>query len=436
MLNFVYLPVICVLVGLVFIAPRRDRAVGRGVSLALALIVLCGNDRSGLWQGSFAGAAIFMVLGYLASAQTLRPVGRRVVVGTSLWWIYLTLTASFFARSTPLYHLAVEVPVLVLLAWCVTRMGHEDFLTLWRAILFLGVFEVVWGVRDEVTQSSIWGYDAGPNLLPGLGDLIRVGGTLYHPIVYSMFLVLALVVVWANPTRQSQRLRIVIAVLLVGGLLMSGSRSALIAAILALAMHVILVLDATRWVRNLLLLAATTVVGWALLNDEVHKAWTQLRSSTSYTQRTSSLSGLRPLLDRSGADKWFGTGFGDQEALYSQHLLYSVNGSVTVDNMLIYLLGTMGIIGFILFAAYGLWMWFSADRLGRALIFGMAVYFFSFDVLTWVNATFVLTLAMAAGVVRKRLHDREKPVELEPELPSSGPPKGTPVPMGSRWSTA
>lgn len=436
MLNFVYLPVAAMMVGLVFVAPRPERAMGRGVALALALIVLCGNDRSGLWQGSYAGAAILMILGYLASRDTPRPVGRRIVIGTAAWWIYLSLSAGVFARSMPIYHFAVEVPVLILLAWTVVRMGRQDFLTLWRAIVFLGLLEVAWGVRDEITRSSTWGYDAGPNLLPGLGDLIRVGGTLYHPIVYSMFLVMALVVVWANPLRQPQRLRLLIGAALVMGLLLSGSRSAQIAAVLALALHVILVLDATRWVRNLVLLGASSIVGWAVLNDEIHKVWTQLKSSTSYTQRTSSLSGFRPLLERTGADKWFGTGFGDQGALYSQHLLYSVNGSITVDNMLVYLLGTMGIIGFILFAAYGLWMWFSADRLGKALIFGMAAYFFSFDVLTWVNATFVLTLAMAAGVAHKRLPDREESLEAGSNPFPAGPPKGTPVPVGSRWATA
>jgi len=441
MLNFVFLPIFSAIVGFLVIASRAERARGRAVALATVLVVVCGNNPSGLWQGAFGGAAIALILGHLVGDR-IEPLRQRAWAAIAVWWVYLGVSAVFFAKSLPFRHSIVEVPVLILLAWTVTRMRADDFQVVWKTMAGLGVLEVVWGVRDALTRSSVWGYDAGPNLLPGMGSLPRVGGSLYHPIVYSMFLVLCLVIVWSNPLKMPQRLRLVLGVSYIAGIALSGSRSGFAAAAIAVAVHVLLTLDFTRWVRNLFALVVASIAGWMVLHKQVAEVWVKLQSSTSYTQRTSSLSGFRPLLERHGRDEWFGVGFGHQGLLYEQHLLYSANGSITVDNMLVYLLGTMGVIGVLLFLACGLWAWLSSDRLGRTLIVAVAAYFFSFDVLTWVNCSFLLTLVVALGVVGKALPaqavevaDRAGGQDTDRLTATRAKEPSRAIPLGPRWPT-
>jgi hypothetical protein len=63
--------------------------------------------------------------------------------------------------------------------------------------------------------------------------------------------------------------------------------------------------------------------------------------------------------------------------------------------MFVYALGTMGIVGLVLFLTLWVIAFALAGRTAKALLVMMFVMFFSFDVLLWMNAGVVLSIIMS-----------------------------------------
>lgn len=407
MTNYVVLPIVCVLCGLAWVTRSREDARGRAIGLAWLIVSIFGAVDSGYWQGAYIGAGAVLLLGILHGEPRER-IATTVTAWTTVFWIYLTVSASLYAETYSIRRPAVEVPVLILVAASMAKCRAGDLRQIWLGLLVTAYVQVAWGLRDLKSTTGVWGYPSGENLLPGMSAFHRVPGSLNHPIVYAVVITTGLILVVANPLKWPKAPRLISGILFIGALYASGSRSAIIAAAVAIVIYLIHAVNLTHWVRNVTFIGIVAFATSVVFGHQISQAIEKLTSSTSYTQRQSSLQGFNRLLHREGAEQWFGVGFGGQQKLYVHDYLYSTNNSVTVDNMLVYVLGTMGLIGFILFAAYCLWMLYRADRLGRALLSGIFVMFFSFDVLTWPSQAFLMTLVMGAGVMGRQVTMRQR----------------------------
>jgi len=440
MTNFVTLPVMCTLCGLAWVTRGRENARGRAIGLAWIIVAIFGAVNSGYWQGAYLGAAAVMLIGMLHGERRER-IQTAVTPWTVLFWVYLTVSASVYAGTYSFRRPAVEVPVLIVIAASMAKCRAADLRMIWISLLVSAYLEVVVGLRGIRSPVDVWGYTPGHNLLPGASHFYRVAGTLNHPIVYAVVMVIGLVIVVANPLTWSRLPRIVSGIMFFGGLYASGSRSAFVAVAIGIIVYLLHAVRLTHWVRNLTFIAMLTFAVSVLFGHQIALVKDKLLNSTSFTQRQSSLEGFGRLLHRTGTQQWFGVGFDGQGKLYAQHYLYSTNNTTTVDNMLVYSLGTMGLIGFALLIGYCGWMLYRADRLGRALLCGFYAMFFSFDVLTWPSMVFLMTLLMGAGVMSRQIgklasapeggddgEPSEKTDYAEPAVPTNAVPNSSYIP--------
>ena len=101
--------------------------------------------------------------------------------------------------------------------------------------------------------------------------------------------------------------------------------------------------------------------------------------------RLGGLESVPALLEkRPPLEVWFGNGFGSAGQLYDRHLMHQIYMR-TVDNMLVYALGTMGIVGLGALLALSVVTAALADRTGRAILAMVFAMYFSFDLWTWFN---------------------------------------------------
>ena len=197
-----------------------------------------------------------------------------------------------------------------------------------------------------------------------------------------------------NPARWSQKWRLINLGIALTGIAFSGTRSAVLSIGVGLFVHLALNRSLARWLRSFVVLAA---LGILLLNIDVGIARiaTELLESGSFAHRLGGLESIPALLERpSAAEVWFGNGFGSELQLYDRHLMQQVYMQ-TVDNMLVYALGTMGIVGLVALLALSAVTAALADRTGRAIlamVFGM---YFSFDIWTWISIGSLVCMFMA-----------------------------------------
>lgn len=377
----------------------------RGISLSMsfALITFGGNDTApdAVWQISLGAAIALLALALLRSRAPV--AGGKRFAAVAAFWGYVAIGA-LLAGSYSSNRMLLYFTLAVLAAFITSSLNAAELRTLYATIVVVAAVQIGFGLVEMVTHTApVWGYRGGTRDNPFLNNLYaRVQGTMGHPIPFAMLQSIAFIVAWSNPARWKQGWRLIALGIATGGLVISGTRSAVLAVAAAVMVHLALNRSLAAWVRTVFAVVAGTVV---LLNIDVGivRIVEELIASGSWTHRLGALESVSNLLARPGLDAWFGSGFGSELLLYERGYMQQHYLRV-VDNMLVYALGTMGIIGLVLFLTLWVVVFCLAGRTAKALLVMMFVLFFSFDVLVWMYAGIVLSMIMTLPTPRQRVN--------------------------------
>lgn len=394
-------------------------AARRGALLVVALGLLVGTASSAAPEGIRTGA-VHGAIGLLAVAAVLpgAPVRRRggVVVGLTATSFGLALVTTAVGYPEAI-GLTVRVGLLAVgAAWCLLRVTETDLRVLGVGVVVLGLLEVALGLVEFVTGDPVpWGlrhrdvnaYVLVNTLLPG--GLERVQGTLGHPIPYGVVLCVAFVVTITARRRVPGPVRVLVGSALVAGMLLSGSRSIVLAAVLAVAVLIVSATEGRGVVRAAAALLGVVVVVVVFV-DELGVASDRFLSSGSYENRAGTLRSVPRLLGRPFAEVLFGSGVGTVERLYDEGL-FPQDGFWVLDNQLVTTLATQGVIGVALMIAVLVVALTTRDPLARALCAVFVGMLVTFDYVFWPSMT-VLAAGATALAGRPTGPDPHRPESL------------------------
>ena len=310
------------------------------------------------------------------------------------WWTFVSLgvlMGSYYGSVRVILYFGLAT----LVAYVASSLATQELRMVYGTIAGVAAAQVAIAVVEIlVLPEPIHGYKGGIRFNPFVGDLYaRAQGTFEHPIVFAVFCGIAVVVAWSNPAQWSQKWRITNLSVATAGLALSGTRSAIAAVAAALLVHMMLNRSFSGWMRSALAVGAMVVV---MLNIDIGIATlvTNLIQSGSWSHRLGALESLPQLLSRPPLEAWFGYGFGSQNALYDRGLMQQTYMRA-VDNMFVYALGTMGIVGLGALLAFWAVAFVVADRLRRALLALLFAMFFSFDLFTWISMGVLASMMIA-----------------------------------------
>ena len=361
---------------------RPSSARGIAVSAVLALVAVVGHNsvQSGIWVPAFLFCIALLTVAEFRSSGR-RRLTRTVLVAIVAWWALLGIGVGIHGSYSP-SRLAVYAALAIMLSFSVAETA-------------IGLVE--WSTGSPV----IWSHRGGlVRMNPFTNDAIeRMQGTMGHPIVYGYFLGLVCVLLWANPTALRPVPRLVLLTIVAGGLVLSGTRSAALTAVIAISIHVLTRFRLLLWIRAVGLLAALAAT-LVLVDTGLRSLVERTVDSGSWVQRIGSLQAVPALLSRPPAEAWWGLGFGSEVSLYDRGYLSSPYGLAVVDNFVVYVLGTMGIAGIAATLILVAIAFAATDRAGRSLILYSVGMFLSFDVVVWLFTGILLfvVLALPRGV--------------------------------------
>jgi hypothetical protein len=380
-------------VALLLLVPSR---MIRGVAVGIAIFVITIGAENGatevVWETSAMIASAILGLALIRS-RAIRSGGVRFWA-VAAWLGYLAV-GILLTGSWSLTWMVIYFGLAVLLAWVVSTVDPAELRLIYGFIAAAAAAQVALAIVEvTVLPEPIWGYVGGARDNPFVNnELVRAQGTFGHPIPFAVFCGFSLIIAWSNPARWSQKWRLINISIALAGLALSGTRSAVLSIALGILVHVALNSSLTRWLRSVVLIG---MVGVVLFNIDIgiSRIATELIESGSFTHRVGGLSSLPALMGRPPGEVWFGTGFGDVTQLYDRHLMQQVYMR-TVDNMLIYAIGTLGIVGLIALLALSVVTIVLADRTVRAILVMVFAMYFSFDLWTWVNMGALVCMFMA-----------------------------------------
>lgn len=378
---------------MLLVPPRFIRGVAVGIAIFIIAFGFQGVAPQSVWQTSGLVAISVLILA-LIRARGVRSGGVRSWAVTA-WLGYLSL-GIYLTGSWPLGFVTMYFGLAGLLAWVVSTVDPTELRIVYAVIAGTAALQVALaGLELTVLSEPIWGYLGGARDNPFVNnELVRTQGTFGHPIPFAIFCGFSLLVAWSNPAGWSQKWRLTNLSIAITGLALSGTRSAVLAVAIGLLVHIALNASLGGWLRSVVVLGA---VGVLLINVDVGiaRVVTELFQSGSFAHRLGGLESVPALLERRPPlEVWFGNGFGSQAQLYDRHLMQQ-SYMRTVDNMLVYALGTMGIVGLGALLALSVVTAALADRTGRAILAMVFAMYFSFDVWTWFNVGALTCMFMA-----------------------------------------
>jgi hypothetical protein len=377
----------------------------RGVLLGLVVALLFGATSSNVPSRvvlTVQGAALAL----LAIAALLpRPSdhavqdGRRRIPAAARWLAVLLGLAVVTTAPVDDHVFRVIAPIAVIVvaaALVASRCGARDRRVLLDAIVVVAVIQFALGLLEVTVlhEPAIWGYRVyadgsvfdNPNPLLD-GALVRVQGTTGHPIPFGLLMAAGLASVAARWARFAPMARYLLLVVLSAGIVLSGSRS-IVLAVLAVAAYLLLTSARANRSLRIVFVVLGSIVAATLLADDIAALVAKLLGSGSYENRAGALASVPGLLARPLPETLFGSGVGSELSLYARGLLPQ-NGFTVIDNQPVTTLATQGLLGLLILVLVFAAALRSGDRTTVAATVLFAVLLFSFD---WILWTSIVTL--------------------------------------------
>ncbi|MGZ6791476.1 MAG: hypothetical protein ACXVFV_00885 [Mycobacteriales bacterium] len=391
------------------------RAPLRALGISTAVICLTPTFASP-HQVRLLGAAYSILLCLLALPGTPRPRPRTASVALGVLLVLLgavpLVSGSLNSGSLSLLNVALYLLVLRLLS----GMGPEPLRGVYRVVVLVAAAEALGALAETLLGvHPVWGYLGGDRaaavgqnrLAPWAAS--RALGTFGQPILLGVFCAVAWLLLLMRRDLLPRRLRLPVLALLGAGVLASGTRSATAAMLLVTLLWILRGSALSRAARALTLATALLLV--ALLTSPTSLlGFDDVTASASYTHRVGALSSVGSLLSAPLGTVVLGT--------WRESVSLAGDASAAVDNQLLSLLATLGLVGVVLFLVAVLGGWSRLDVGGRLLLLFCLAMSFSFEVLAWNAGVLVFLLVLAP---------RRVAASLDP-----GPPSGRRAPRPVR----
>lgn len=331
--------------------------------------------------------------------------------------------------------LAVFAPA-VGLGWVASRFSDDDrrWLLRWIGIivavqLLLGVLEAFAGLPPT------WGVRNAERVNPFVdGALPRVQGTLGHPILYSLVMIVAMTVGLARIVSRTFYVR---ALCLLGGAVgffLSGTRSGVVALVLVIGVYALSHNRFSSAARGGAIVAVAGLFVFAQ-RERLQRLTTEALDSGSFQHRTGIIADADRLLHQDRDVLLFGHGLSSTYELFRSGVLRSPDQFNVVDNTFIYLVATAGLVGLALFVLLVISLFVRSSVPGRMVVAAYFAYCFSFDIVGWPVAMSFLIVAVLATRRDARPTappDPESPVDVQGTPAGDSPTTGPTRPIMQR----
>ncbi|MGY1727486.1 hypothetical protein ACI79J_10995 [Geodermatophilus sp. SYSU D01062] len=309
-----------------------------------------------------------------------------------------TLSTSHHGTLTGLVTHGSGALLLLGCALLAANAGPADVRLLGRGLVVVGLAELAVGLASTLFGTPApWGYLGTPGslfetnpLLPAVGG--RVTGTMAHPLPFGALLALTALLALLPVLRWPVPARLLVGAAGCGGVVLSGSRSAALALLLAVA--VAMLTPGVLRIGPLWRTVAVLVSAGALLTVQVGTlpVVAGLQGTGSLTHRLGALDAAVRLFGRPPAETLLGSGTGSLPDLFDAGYL-QLDGFFAVDNQFVATFGTAGLVGVAALAALVVSGLRRGQRATRPAALLLVVMFLSFDVLEW-NAVAVVAVAL------------------------------------------
>lgn len=339
-----------------------------------------------------------------------RKASRRLetclVCGFWLLQLFLTNTVASNGLRSLLEVAVVAIPV-AMVARYIDRSGVIRLMQwlVWTALVQCGCALVeiwrgkpVWGYAKNASGTA--DFVQSNNIVPT--SIPRLEGATGHSILFGAVMVFGCVglVFWrTRPVRH----RVVLAVPLVGFLLLSGSRGAVLT-LLALVAYWMLspqvrISFGARIIGGITFLA----IGYAAysLIAEIVGEW---QETGSYTNRSNALKSLENLLGMDTHSVLLGHGWSSIPSLFDSNILRQTNELRVVDNQYVSTVATGGLVSLLVLVLIAVVGWRTGQVINRSLLLVIFIGCAFFDSLFW--GPMIVMFSAAAGIgVRNGVKD-------------------------------
>ncbi|MGY3128163.1 hypothetical protein ACVWW9_001662 [Agrococcus sp. UYP33] len=354
-----------------------------------------------------AGSAAIGVIAVLRRAPG--EAGQYVALNRLLvaYLVYSSAIAIVFLTPSAAALRAVTTVALILVVVLARRtsVASTDYFPVLLACLVLA--EVAFGVSEAfLGADAVWPRPDGSDRLEGRVNHIapwlagRVLGTFAGPIPYGTVAGVAfLAALWMVIERGRRRFIWVLAIAAFG-LLLSGTRSAILAVVLIVVMWLLVRSSASRP-----LIVCVGLLGGAallLLSDVGALFGLQgFTDSTSYEHRTQILGSITDVLTKQDPlAVIFGNGDNARDLLVNGTIT-TTTGVTVFDNQLVRELAASGVIGTTLLIAGMVMALRRGNGLSRMVVVFVGLMFLSFDALTWQSVSVLFLIACASPLAVK-----------------------------------
>ncbi|THE19459.1 hypothetical protein E1J17_00820 [Kocuria rosea] len=335
---------------------------------------------------------------YVLSNDLVMPLGALLVIAG--------FSTSFTEDNNEWMTLGVTVQVTataIFLAVAARLTGLMTFF--WKVIISLACAEAIYAVWEIATDAPPLFRGArvsadgtslrlGSDMIPGIE---RAQGTFGHPLPLAFFLILsALVLILCF--RWSWYVKVPLWVLIGVGVIVSGSRNALLLFVL---------LSALAYSKRALSYRGPVVVfalgaGILLFWSDISSQSVRLLTSGSFSHRVGALQSMEVLiLERGVIRGLFGDGAASAPRLFEQGLLQD-DGLQAIDNQLALTLAQQGVIGLLILLLIFLSAWRRSDMALRIILVGIFLECMIFDLLAWPSSMFFAWFFFALAFMDKR----------------------------------
>lgn len=284
-------------------------------------------------------------------------------------------------------------------------LNSADLRNISRTLVTLAVAEsVLAGLEPWFFPQHLWlpaQVDANGNLVPlynpFVSSLERAQGTLGHPLQLGFLLVLALALLIRVLHDVNLRVRWSVTVLLIIGLLFTGDRSALIAALALILVDRRLSVARLLAGCGVLLLALGVLIDLGMINSSV---LTSLSGSGSWLHRTAAYSAITRLAyTQAPSHIFFGNGFASTQRMFDKGRLQT-DGFRAVDNQFVLIQSQGGVICLLVFVAILVMALLHANAQLRSATTLVVLTMFIFDAVNWTSASALTFLVLGAAMSR------------------------------------
>lgn len=404
------------LYGLAALAALMNRDREARPALALLVVLTCSfsvlpnNAPTQFFTSVPLAICAYLILVAMTVART-KPRTRTAsgVFFLTFTFVVLQFIATMTNGSADLFAISrVFIVPTLFVAFISVRVSARGIRIFLDGVVAYAVVQVLISILELMKLASAPFGNANVNGVslyhPIITTLVRVQGTVGHPILLGLLIGTAIMITITRPGKLGLG-KVLIIVSLGAGFYLTGSRSAWLATLASLALFFVFSMG-TALVRVLAVLVMTVIFILGQLDgrvgDFLNGQWTLLSESGSFTHRAATIDLFGQIAGGVPTNQLlFGSGIGSEHKLFDAGLLQQ-DGFLVIDNQFLTTFVTVGAIGLglvMVMLATGI---LTLPRSAKYAFIALCFLFLSFDLLRWAGPLllFFIILGFAGEAIR------------------------------------